>query len=118
MDASLDTSQVDRLARDLVLSGARAVGEAIAAVRGTATVVEGLAQAAAPRVSGTLADSMIGTDYEDGGLVALVGPEAYYGGWVEEGTSHQPPDPYLGPAFDATIALLDSRLVRIVEATL
>jgi len=116
-EASLDTSQVDLLARDLVASGVKATGYAVAAVRVAAAAVEAGAVVEAPKVTGELAAS-IGTDYENGGLVAIVGPEAFYGGWVEEGSSHQPPQPYLGPAFDSTVALLDSGLVRIAEKTL
>jgi HK97 gp10 family phage protein len=116
-ETSLDTSQVDRLARDLAASGLKATAQAVAVVAGVASAVETTAQATAPRVTGSLAES-IGTDYSAGGLVAEIGPSVYYGRFVEEGTSHQPPQPFLGPAFDAAVGALDSGLVRIVDTTI
>lgn len=53
----------------------------------------------APVLSGDLRDS-IGVDYGTNDWWFEAGPTAPYGGYVEYGTVHMAPKPYMGPAFE------------------
>jgi HK97 gp10 family phage protein len=114
----LDTSEVKALGRDITRNARRVESKTRAAITRGAFKVQGRAQVNAPVDTGALKNS-ITTSIE--GLAFEVGPEVAYGGWVETGTSGpypipnafgwgitvmhpgNSPEPYLGPAYDATL---------------
>lgn len=111
----IDLSEVHALARDLRRVEQRVVPAVQREVERGAFLVQGAAQVNTPLDTGNLRNS-ITTDIGD--LSFAVGPEANYGGFVEEGTTGPypienafgwgilvmhpgiSPQPYLGPAFD------------------
>ena len=119
---SIDLSEVHHLAADLRTAGGRVEPAVDREVSRGGLRVQGRAQVGAPKDTGTLASS-ITTDI--GHLSFEVGPEANYGGYVEEGTTGPypienafglgilvmhpgiSPQPYLGPAFDAELPKIE-----------
>lgn len=110
----LDTSHVLAFAAELGAVSADAQEAAETAVRKTAMDIETDAKVLAPVDTGFLRSS-ISTDIigGGGGVTAEVGPTAYYGGFVELGTSRNAPQPYLLPAFDSHIAELETALAAV-----
>lgn len=47
--------------------------------------------------------SAVGHEFEDGGLVGIVGTNIKHGKWLEFGTTKMPARPWLRPAFDRMI---------------
>jgi HK97 gp10 family phage protein len=64
--------------------------------------LEAGAKAKAPVLTGTLRRS-IHTVMSLGGLRAVIGPSVLYGKFVEFGTRHVPPRPYLRPAYERVV---------------
>lgn len=116
--AHFDTSEVRRLALDLGRQGAAgSVGAKGARVlRKVAGDIERDAKILCPVDTGNLRNS-IGTDiFGDGRfgtISAEIGPTAEYGHYVEEGTSRQAPQPYLGPAFDRRVSTFEQAVARV-----
>jgi hypothetical protein len=129
--AHFDTSEIRHLQVDLDAAPARVRARIPAAVSKTAHDIASDAQILAPVDTGNLRGS-IGTDLDDDGLGATVGPTASYGAIVEWGSAPHiirpknggflrfviggrvvftrqvmhpgtAPQPYLGPAFDRNI---------------
>ena len=76
------------------------------AVRRHAFMVQRQAKVFAPVLTGALRASItveLDGDGRSGGIVATVGPEVSYGGYVEFGTSRTAPAAYMGPAFDRVV---------------
>lgn len=103
MGVYVDTHEVDHLAFDLGAAPGRVGAKVSAAIKKTAHDIEADAKILVPVDTGFLKNS-ISTDIENNGrfgqMFAEIGPTAGYGGYVEEGTSRQSPQPYLRPAFD------------------
>lgn len=97
MGRFIDTHEVDRLLTDLAKASEQVARRASQAIAKTAHDIEADAKILVPVDTGFLKNS-ISSDI--GELEAEVGPTAHYGGYVEEGTSRQSPQPYLRPAFD------------------
>lgn len=113
--ASLDTSQVHALAADIQANASQVRPQVTTVMARTSQAVVSTAQVNAPVDTGNLAGS-ISADVRP--LAFEAGPDAEYGGYVEEGTDgpylienafgwgiavEHPgiaPQPYLGPAFD------------------
>lgn len=74
-----------------------------AVVRSAALRVEELAKQFVPvdtgHLKGTITPEFSG-DGRFGGMEAVIGPTANYGGYVEWGTSRMAPQAYMGPALD------------------
>jgi HK97 gp10 family phage protein len=94
---SVDVSEVNKLAVDLGKGSLRMVREAGKAVEKAVRDTQRDAKANAPVGSGRLRDSITS---EVRGLTGAVGPTAFHGAYVEEGTSKMAPEPYLAPAMD------------------
>ncbi|WGX98727.1 HK97 gp10 family phage protein [Nocardioides sp. L-11A] len=127
MIVTIDLSEVRHLAADLRSAGARVEPAVDREVGRGGYRVQGRAQVNAPKDTGNLAES-ISTDL--GHLSYEVGPEASYGGFVEEGTTGPypienafgrgilvmhpgiSPQPYLGPAFDAELPRTERGILR------
>lgn len=107
-----DSSQVRRLADDMARSPARVRAGASRVVAKAAYDTEGDAKDFCPVDTGKLKNSIGATIRE---LVAVVGPTANYGGYVEDGTSRQSPQPYMRPAFDRREPLFVRALEQIAE---
>lgn len=123
----IDLSEVHHLADDLRDVEHRVVPAVAAEVGRGALRVEGLAKVRVPVDTGALANS-ITSDIDS--LSYEVGPEANYGGFVEEGTTGPypidnafgwgitvwhpgiSPQPYLGPAFDRDLPRTERAILR------
>lgn len=92
-------NEIEQLAADLVAAAVSAQVKAVLVVAQTARALETIAQRRAPRVTGDLARS-ITTTVNPFDVSAEVGPEEYYGYFVEYGTSKMGPQPFMGPAAD------------------
>lgn len=102
-DVRVDTSEVRALSSRLATSGVRVGAQAALAFRRTVLAIEADAKVLAPVDTGNLRNSISSTVAGDGrsrAMVAEIGPTAEYGIYQEFGTSTQPGQPYLGPAFD------------------
>lgn len=103
MGIHVDTSEVRALSSRLATAAPR-VGAAHALIfRRTLAAIEGDAKALAPVDTGNLRNSISTTVEGDGRsrtMTGEVGPTADYGIYQEFGTSTQPGQPFLGPAFD------------------
>lgn len=110
-----DARQLTSLATDLTKAAKNVQPVASAAVRKTAADIIRDAQIAAPVRTGNLRNS-ITADIENYPSVvsAEVGPTAEYGAYVEFGTSKQAPQPYLGPAADRHVPILETALTRLL----
>lgn len=111
---SMDDSQLRAFTRDLGQVGPRVVKQAGLAVRLATQGTERDAKILAPVDTGNLRSS-IGSDID--GLTGSVGPTAEYAEYVEEGTSRQAPQPYMGPATDRNAALFEQAIAKIAGDT-
>lgn len=69
----------------------------------------------APRDTGALANSIAGeVSYSAASTVGEFGPTVNYGAYVEEGTSRNAPQAYVGPAFDRNTPPFISAMEAIV----
>ena len=77
------------------------------ALREGADVVAIEAEARAPVETGRLSENIVYaiTEQTASGAVANIGPakQVFYGAFVERGTEHMTPEPFLGPAFDDSV---------------
>lgn len=108
----VDVSQLYRLSADLKAVSAKTLPKARTAIAKTLLDIEGDAKIGAPVDTGFLAGS-ISHDIDGDGLGGEVGPTADYGIWQETGTSTQPGQPYLGPAFDRRAPGLTKALAQL-----
>lgn len=76
--------------------------------------VQGDAKHGAPVDTGNLRSS-ISVDIAPDGLSAEVGPEAEYGGYVEQGTYKMAPQPYLVPAAERRNDALMTALAEVAD---
>lgn len=117
-----DASELRALKLDLDRESPRVGAEAAKVLRAAAARVKRKAAVAAPAKSGTLRRS-IGVDFYGSGsstrhMSAVIGPTAYYGRFVENGTVRQPPHPFMQPALDAEAPALVAALSAIVGKVL
>lgn len=114
----LDTSEVKALGRDIQRNAGAVRRKTQTAMRRGAIKTQGRAQVNAPVDTGALKSSISSTVTD---MAFEVGPEVNYGGYVETGTAGpypihnafgwgitvmhpgNAPEPYLGPAYDATL---------------
>lgn len=92
-----DFSQLRELAADLGKAGAETKRKASLVIAKTAHDIEADAKRLAPWDTGTLSNS-ISSDVKE--LSAEIGPTVDYGVYLEYGTVHMSPQPYMGPAAD------------------
>lgn len=95
--ALIDASELHALARHQTAHAAAVPTKARALVAGAAFRTVGLAQVKAPVDTGALKNSI---DADVQGLSFEVGSGIEYAVYQELGTSEQPAQPYLAPAFD------------------
>lgn len=91
----------DRLERDLRQAPDRLHDQAVDLVRSSTLACEALGKGRAPVRTGHLKGS-ITSEFAQSATTARgeTGPEAKYGHFVEHGTRHMAPQPYMGPAAD------------------
>ena len=95
-----DFSELTKLAADLGKAPAETTRKASRAVRKAALDIERGAKTRAPVDTGNLKNS-ISVTLGNTGLTAEIGPTAHYGVFLEYGTRHMSPRPYMGPAATA-----------------
>ena len=95
-------SDLNRLEFDLTRAGLLVAHRASVIIRRTGAAVVRDAQMFCPVDTGFLRDS-IGFDMDHDSMGFEAGPTAWYGRYVEEGTSRMAPSGYLGPAFDRNV---------------
>lgn len=103
MSITVDISEVRALSSRLATAGVRVGARGALALRKTAHGIESDAKILAPVDTGALRSSIstsFAGDGRSGTMTAEVGPTVEYGIYQEYGTSTQPGQPYLGPAFD------------------
>jgi HK97 gp10 family phage protein len=94
---TVDVSQLLGLADQVAQSSA---GVKVFVAEEVAKTVEQIttdAKAKAPKLTGALAASIVGAS---SGLTGLVETDLRYSDYVENGTGHGPPQPYMAPAAD------------------
>ena len=100
---TIDVSELNRLAVDLVDAGPRVGARVATVVRVTALAIERDGKAFAPVDTGFLRSS-IGHEFSGDGrsaeMEAIIGPTASYGIYLEVGTSRMAPHSFMGPALD------------------
>jgi HK97 gp10 family phage protein len=110
------SSEIRALSRDLRALGPEARKRAGDAVVKAVADTKRDAKILAPVDTGALRASITGTTTRNvRGAVGEVGPTVEYGIYVELGTSTQPGQPYLGPAFDRNEPLFEQALRGIGE---
>lgn len=96
-----DVSEVDRLAKDLAVSAAKASALAYAAVKKTGHDIKETAKETAPVDKGDLRRSIKVRSTKKVGIPeALVSATAPHSHFQEFGTAFQAPQPFMGPAAD------------------
>lgn len=107
-----EAGQVNRFGAELESKAPFAKGLAGIAIRRTALAVERDAKVLCPVDTGNLRNS-ISMSYAD--LRAEIGPTAYYGVFVEFGTSRMAPEAFMGPSFDRHAHELEAALLKIAD---
>lgn len=88
-------------------------------IKGAGEKVRDLAKDAAPKATGYLADTIESTMTGNGeSSRAEVGPTAFYGGYVEEGTAKMSAQPYLGPSLDRVGATIEAAIADAAAESL
>lgn len=100
MRLSIDATGVTHLRQTVENLGATARKGASQAVRKAAFDIEAHAKRHVPVDTGHLKSS-IGVTLANDGLIAVIGPSAHYGEYVEFGTAKRKPRPYMHPALEA-----------------
>ena len=109
-------SDLDALIADLAAAAGRTRQAASTALRKTGLDIVRGAQQCAPVDTGALRAS-IGMDTLDA-LAVAVGPTVHYAPYLEYGTYKMAARPYMGPAGDAAIPLLEQAMEQIADQIL
>lgn len=113
MGIDVDLSEVRAFSSRLATAGVRVGAGGALALRKTAFDIEADAQQLAPFDTGNLRNSISASfegDGRSGTMTAEIGPTAEYGIYVEWGTSVQPGQPFLAPAFDRRVPAYNEAL--------
>jgi len=119
MGVGIDVSELRAVGSRLQTASGRVGAKTSAALRKTAYDIEGDAKVLAPVDTGNLEGSISTTitgDGRTGAMTAEIGPTAAYGIYQEYGTSTQPGQPYLGPAFDRRMPAYTAALAQVAAA--
>jgi len=107
MMISIDTSEVDRLADMLGDVGMKVAAGAPPLLGQNAERIATIARSAAPVLTGELRDSIT---VSGAGMERTVGSDVRQAFYQEFGTSVMPPQPWLTPAVEAGLPLLEDGL--------
>ena len=114
MQIDVDTGELIAISRAFSSASGRVGATVSAILRKTAYDIESDAKTLAPVDTGALKSS-IGTTVVGSGLAGImraeIGPTVEYGDFVERGTSHMDPQPYMAPAFDRRLPAMDFALL-------
>jgi HK97 gp10 family phage protein len=116
MGLNIDLTDARAVASRIGTSGGRIGAAASAALRKTALDIEADAKQLAPVDTGNLRNSIssdITGDGRHGAMSAEIGPTAEYGVYQEYGTSTQPGQPFLSPAYDRRIGPYSEALAQL-----
>lgn len=107
-------SDLDRLAADLRKAGRVTRARTVQAIRKGAYDIAATGQALAPVDTGATRAS-IGVDYSAGAgeIRASIGPTTHYAPYLEFGTARMAPRPFMGPAADRNMPLIEQAIEQI-----
>lgn len=108
----IDVSEVLQLADDITHNAAQTLPKAQLIVQKTGHDLVAAAQAVCPVDTGNLKNS-ISVDVTDDGLGFEAGPTAFYGLYVEQGTSRMSPEPYMTPTADLILPRGEEALAQL-----
>lgn len=109
-----DNREVKKLSADLRALGPKAAKNVRVAIQKTCADTKSDAQLLVPVDTGALRSSITyETRFTRFGATGEVGPTQDYGGYVELGTSHMGPQPYMRPAFDRRAPILEQILAAM-----
>jgi len=111
----VNVSDLDRLARDLTKAADRIEAGLPAIIAKTTLDIEADAKKIVPVDTGNLKNS-ITSDID--GPHGEVGPTASYGAYVEYGTARMAPQPYMGPAADKRIKIMNRAVDKLIGGIL
>lgn len=113
---SIDASEMNKLAVDLMSATGTIGAKATAAFKKTAANIERDGKAFCPVDTGNLRSSISTSVIGDGRFGSIeieIGPTADYAVFVEEGTSVHAPQAFMGPAADRNLGTLVSALEKV-----
>jgi HK97 gp10 family phage protein len=110
---SADFSEVETLARRFDAAPARVDRTVRTVIADAAENVASTARSLAPSDTGATRAS-ISVEMAADGMDASIGPTTYYARFIEYGTVHMAPQPFMGPALDAVRPRLVEMLSRVV----
>lgn len=116
MNVEVDDSELLQLVADLSGAAEKVGPEAQKIVRKSILDVTRIGKQRAPVDTGFLKSSITPSDLRHTGSTGVIeaetGPSANYGGYVENGTSRQAPQPYMAPA----LAAVEPGFIQAIEA--
>jgi len=110
VDIRIDLSEVDSLARTLIGKAASVEKAAQTIVAAGAYSIQRTAQSIVAVDTGATKNS-IGVDVE--GLFAEIGPTTEYAPFLEGGTSTQAAQPFMGPAYDRNLPIIERAVAKL-----
>lgn len=118
---TIDTSELIAFAASLNAGAGRLGARTAAVFRKGAfdmeATMKGLAAVDTGAMRGSISTDIIG-DGRSGTMAAEIGPTVDYAVYVDGGTSTQPPQPFVGPAFDRHIGPLSAALAALGDELL
>lgn len=111
----IDVSELNQLAVDLGKASGQVIAATSVVIRKTAFDIERDAKLLVPVDTGNLRNSITTSARA---LEAEIGPTAEYAAFVEYGTSVHAPQPYMGPAADRNVGLLEKAVDQILGGIL
>jgi HK97 gp10 family phage protein len=111
----VDVTQLDKLARDLTKAAAKLEAGLPAIIAKTALDIEADAKKTVAVDTGATKNS-ITADID--GLHAEIGPTTNYAPYLEYGTARMAPRPFMGPAADKRVPIMNRAVDKLIDGIL